>query len=124
MPKGNAPKVDFNVMGEWNKYVDWLKEKGYSGNPNMNHADFSKNAFNEYKKEHPETALTTDHFLPIQQEIHNYRDSFINQLKNGTAKVDEPVKPDYSNIMAWAGTPLGAKDDGLVGQYTSQFKFP
>lgn len=117
-------KVDNTLRTEWNKYVSWLKEKGYAGDPQMDKGDYSEKAFNEYKKEHPDSVLTPEHIKPIQEDIHKYRDYFIEQVKAGKVKVEGEVKPDYSNLMAWAGTPQGALNDGRVGQYTSKFMFP
>lgn len=118
------PQVDNNVRQAWNDYVGWLKDKGYSGNPEMNHKAFSDNAFAEYKKENPNTILTPDYFLPIQYDIHNYRNHFIDDIKAGKENLNFTPNEDYSNVMEWASKPLGQKMDGFVGQQTSQFLFP
>ncbi len=122
----SAPKVDSNVMQHYNSFVDWMKGKGYSGNPQMNHIDYSTAVFNQYKKEHPETVLTPAHIQPIQEAIHNYRDFLIGKFKSKDPAYIPPdnMKPDYSDFMSFAGTGTGVNNDGIVGQYTSQFKFP
>lgn len=118
------PKVDTKIMQGFNDYTDWLAKKGYAGKPEMNHVDYSNKAFQEYKKENPNTPLTERHFVPIQQEIHNYRDNLIQQYKDKKVQLDFKPKDDFSDLMSWAGTPLGSKNDGIIGQYSSQFRFP
>lgn len=117
-------KVNDKVMTAFNDYVDWMKDKGYSGKEDMNHTAYSNKVFQEYKKDHPESILTPDYIVPIQREIHKYRDNLISGIKAGTVKLDFKPKDDYSDVMSWAGTELGKKNDGIVGQYTSSFKFP
>ena len=116
--------VDKDLMTEYNQFTGWLKEKGYAGKPEMNHLDYSKKVMDEYKAENPNARLNYNHILPIQQKIHDYRDYFIDQIKGGKAKIDFTPNEDYSNVMAWAAGGLGSKDDGRLGQQTSQFTFP
>lgn len=117
-------QVTPEIMKAFNEYTDYLAQRGLSGNPQMNHIQFSNSVFDEYKKANPSTPLTQDWIKPIQQEIHKYRNFSIEEIKSGKSKVVGEIKPDYSNYMQWANTGSGVLDDGIVGQYTSMFKFP
>jgi hypothetical protein len=114
--------LDTNTLSEWNNYIYWLKSKGLSGSKKMNHVAFSKQTLAEYNKEHPESNLTYSLVSPIQAQIKKYRQSVINYAKNGNPiKFTSSIKPDFSNFMSWA---LGTSEDGINGEYTSQFIFP
>jgi hypothetical protein len=117
----NDKPINTQTMTEWNSYVDWLKQRGLSGHQNMNHIDFSKSTLDQFRKENPNTTLTYDSVLPIQQAIRSYRDYAINQIKTGKGVAPPDTKPDFSNFMSWV---TGTPNDGINGVYTSQFKFP
>jgi hypothetical protein len=36
-------------MKDWNKYVEWMRKKGYAGNKKMNGINFSKDVLQQYK---------------------------------------------------------------------------
>jgi len=113
--------LNYNLMNNWNKLVDFLEKEGVSGSEKMNNIEFSKNMFNKYKKENPNSPLTYEHTYSIQKEIRNYRNESIEKMKKGEIQKAEDIKDDYSNFMPWVD---GTDDDGIIGKYTSKFKFP
>ncbi len=118
-----APVIDEKAMTDWNNMTSWLKDKGYAGDPRMNNVEYSKKAFNEYKAANPESSLTYDHVLPVQQLMHQYRQKSLDEIKKGTTEVSG-ILPDASNYMRHVATDLGKKDDGILGQETSTFVIP
>lgn len=126
-PKAGTVKADnvvsVNIMAEWNEYVKWLKAKGLSGDKRMNHIPFSKQAMATFKQEHPQFNLSYDHVTGIQKAMRRYRDFAIDMFKHNPngGSPDTTVKKDMSNFMSWV---MGTGDDGIAGEYTSQFIFP
>lgn len=114
--------MDVSILANWNDYVEWLKKNGLSGNKKMNNIAFSKKTMEEYNKENPNSKLTYDMVKPIQTQIKKYRNSVIDYAKSGKP-VNFSFKPksDYSNFMPWV---LGTGEDGINGEFTSQFIFP
>lgn len=53
LSKVNESGLSVQQMAEWNNYVKWMKDKGYSGNKQMDRAGFSENVLDQYKKENP-----------------------------------------------------------------------
>jgi hypothetical protein len=141
IPKWEAKKyVDVKKMEDWNKFVDWLKEtkvedladdidterKGsgiLAGNEIMNHEDYSDVVLEVYKDKHPETSITKKDIKPIQAQVGDLRIKTINQHKADPKSVtfNYPVRPDYSNFMRSSSK---SGEDGIVGKFTSQIKFP
>jgi hypothetical protein len=141
IPKWEAKRhVDVKKMEDWNKFVDWLKEtkvedladdidterKGsgiLAGNEIMNHEDYSDVVLEIYKDKHPETSITKKDIESIQAQIGDLRIKTINQHKADpkSVKFNYPVKPDYSNFMRSSSK---SGEDGIVGKFTSQIKFP
>lgn len=113
--------INNTIMNEWNKFIFFLEKEGVSGSEKMNNIEFSKNMFNKYKKENPNSPLTYEHTYSIQKEIRNYRNESIERMKKGEIQKAEDIKDDYSNFMPWVE---GTDDDGIIGEYTSKFKFP
>jgi hypothetical protein len=141
IPKWEAKTyVSTKKMDDWNKFVDWLKKtkvedlandieterKGsgiLAGNEIMNHEDYSDIVLEIYKDKHPETSITKEDVKPIQAQIGDLRLKTINQHKADPKSVtfNYPVKPDYSNYMRPSSK---SGEDGIVGKFTSQIKFP
>jgi hypothetical protein len=53
LSKVNESGVSVQQMAEWNNYVKWMKDKGYSGDKKMDRAGFSENVLDQYKQENP-----------------------------------------------------------------------
>lgn len=118
----SQPKIGVDVMQQWNDYIGWLKANNLSGDKRMDNVAFSKQTLLDYNKQNPNSRLTYDMVKPIQSQIKAYRQSIIDAHKNGAQiKFAQPPGPDYSNFMGWA---TGTSEDGINGQYTSQFMFP
>jgi hypothetical protein len=45
----NKVGITTNQMREWNAFVDWMKTKGISGTPDMNHEDVRNDVLKQYK---------------------------------------------------------------------------
>lgn len=116
-----AKKVGVDTMQQWNNYIMWLKANKLSGDKRMNNVAFSKQTLDTYNKQNPNSTLSYDLVKPIQAQIKAYRQSVIDLHKAGKMKFQEPPAPDYSNFMPWA---TGTTEDGINGEYTSQFMFP
>lgn len=121
----NKDTLSPEMMGEWNNFIMWLKSKGLAGNPKMDHIAFSQQAMTAYKQENPDSKISYDIVRPVQTQIKNFRQYSINKIRQGKMDV-KPVKdfnlaPDYSNYMDWVNK---TTEDGILGQYTSQFMFP
>lgn len=118
-----APKkISVDTMQQWNNYIMWLKNNKLSGDKRMNNVAFSKQTLADYNKQNPNSTLTYDLVKPIQAQIKAYRQSIIDAHKSG-AKINFSTPPgdDYSGFMPWA---TGTTEDGINGEYTSQFMFP
>ena len=115
--------VSIKEMSDWNDYVLWLKNKKLSGDKRMNSVEFSKKVMDAYKKEAPSTTVSYDRVVNIQKAIRRYRDYTIDIFRNHPEQGQPTanVKADMSNYMMWV---LGTPDDGIAGEYTSQFMFP
>lgn len=121
----NKDTLSPEMMEEWNNFILWLRTKGLAGNPKMDHIAFSQQAMTAYKQETPDSKITYDIVRPVQTQIKNFRQYSINKIRQGKMDV-KPVKdfnlaPDYSNYMDWVNK---TTEDGILGQYTSQFMFP
>jgi hypothetical protein len=113
--------INYGIMNAWNHFINFLQKEGLSGSSKMNNVDFSKSIFDKYKKLNPSSVLTYDHTFSIQKAIRNYKEESIDKMKSGEIKKSDDIKDDYSNFMPWVD---GTDDDGIIGQYTSLFKFP
>ena len=90
LQKLNSVNLDSSKMNQWNKYVDWLKSKGYSGNSQMDHITFSDKALAEYKKDNPNFWVNSkDDIKKVQTIIKIYREYTISVWKLG---IDNAVK--------------------------------
>jgi hypothetical protein len=50
--------ITVQQMKEWNDYVKWMKDNGYSGKEDMDHADFRDNVLKQYKGQVKESKMT------------------------------------------------------------------
>lgn len=110
-----------NLMDDWNNYVQWMKDKGFSGNPRMDKPEFSNDVLAKYRAENPNTSITSETIPLVQAEITNYRNQSIEMARAGKIKMSEDPGKDYEKFMPWVPK-TGV--DAINGQYTSQFRFP
>ena len=68
-------------------------------------------------KANPSTTLNREAILPIQQDLLNYRNYQLNNIKSGKAMFAEGVnEQNFMNHLS--------KIDGYPGQFTTSAKFP
>ena len=71
-------------MREWNAFIKWAEEKGYSGNLSMNNDSFRKKALEEYAEEHPNfTYLDEEKVKEVQGGFKKYRAVYISKWALG-----------------------------------------
>ena len=101
-------------MKDWNRYVDYVKEKGYTGSKDLDKREtgLAKNLFNNFLKENPDATIKYEDIGLVQQEMNKLKD----QARAFAARRGDP---NAQNLMA--GT---SKVDGWPGSKTTQFKFP
>lgn len=109
--------VSNKVRQDWNAFIDFLESKGIKGNPQLDSNKLGNQYLNEFIKENPKTSLSESLIVPIQNDFQNYRKFALERIKKGEAKFGIGVNED--NFMKNL-----SNVDGIVGQYTSQVKFP
>jgi len=104
-----APTITVKQMAEWNNFVEWMKQKGYSGNNKMDNISFSNDVLEEYKKENPNFWVNSSNDIKsIQSSIKSYRQYIIDQWEKGKANITiggKDLKPGVDTterFMAWA----------------------
>lgn len=99
---------------EWNKYVDYIKSKGYSGSPLLDKKEtgLATKLFGQFKAENPGVTLTLDHIGAVQQEMADLQ-------KSSQAFAARHGDKNPANVMSGI-----SKVDGWPGSRTTQFKFP
>ena len=92
-------KIGKVEMDQWNDFVSWMKEKGYSGKAEMDHVDFSGKVLNDYRKAHPDFWIkNANDIKTVQKLIKDYRTITIAQWMNNKAIINiGNVKADPSN---------------------------
>jgi len=112
-------RVSPDVKGEWNKFVDFLDDKGLKGNTKLNFGDTQmiELAISEFQKNNPNTTISMDIVSDIQNEISIYREKVLVAVQQGKAKFAPGVTPE--NFMMNL-----SKVDGRAGSLTTKFKFP
>jgi hypothetical protein len=119
-PTDPAPpvKVDNNLRSAWNDYVNnFLAKKGLKGHPSLDHNGLGFKMIDEYRKENPNTPLTKDMVVPIQQDFSNYRNWAIKQIESGKGAYAPGANKD--NFLKSLSTV-----DGIPGQMTTSYSFP
>lgn len=115
--KPKQPVVDNKVRQAWNDYVNFLQTKGLKGHPSLDHNDLGFKMIDEYRKLHPDTPLTKDMVIPIQQDFSNYRNWALDQIKQGKGQLQQGVTPDkFLSALSVV--------DGIPGQRTTSYSFP
>jgi len=110
-------KVDNKLRNAWNDYVNFLSTKGLKGHPSLDHNGLGFKMIDEYRKLNPDTPLTKDMVIPIQQDFSNYRDWTLGQINKGGGQFGPGVNKD--NFLKQLSVV-----DGIPGQRTTAFQFP
>lgn len=114
----NSSGLTVQQMAEWNNYVKWMKDKGYSGKEDMDHASFRDNVLQQYKGQVKENKMTNHQLREairriINQELNEA--TYPKAGEKGYVKVSSLKKGDIlggSNlevisVSAGAKTPSG-----------------
>jgi hypothetical protein len=109
--------VDNTTRKAWNDYVGWLDKRGLKGHPSLDHNELGFKMIDQYRKEHPDTPLTKDMVIPIQQEFSRYRTYAMNQIKANKGAYAPGVTDD--SFMKQLSIV-----DGIPGQRTTSYSFP
>lgn len=111
-----ATTVTSGHLRKWNKLINFAKQKGYAGNPQLDHDPvLRQRVFDEFNKENPKDAITQDLVKPIQNVIQEYKSKALSDIKaNPTSYAGDP-----NNFMSGI-----SQIDGIWGQKTSQWAFP
>lgn len=100
-------------MSEWNKLLDFLKQKGYEGSTKLDKDKaLGQTLFNEFKKSNPSTTITYDIVPTVQREMEKLKDS-------AQSFAERHKDPNAKQVMSGI-----SKVDGFLGSKTSQFRFP
>lgn len=109
-------KITSETMAKWNKLIDFAKQKGYAGLPDLDHNPILRQkVFDEYNKSNPNDAIPQEMVKPIQNEIQTYKQKALSDIKANPSSF--PGKPE--DFMSGI-----SQVDGIFGQKTSQWKFP
>jgi len=111
--------VQPQTMKEWNSFLDFAKQKGVAGSPELDvrNKNLGQQTLNEYLQQNPNSTLTYDSIPKIQQELQTYRQQVLNDVKSNKRSFGEGVTE--SNFMSGL-----SKVDGWLGSKTSTYKFP
>lgn len=92
----NKTKVSVQQMAEWNNFVKWMTNKGYSGSSKMDQTKFSENVLEQYKKENPNFWVkNSDDIKKVQDIIKAYRKYTIGIWKLG---IDGAIKKGFKPV--------------------------
>ena len=119
LAQNGGPPLTPQQKQQWNQFVDYLEKSGYKGSPLLDNKSTALGGklIEQYKSANPNFSLGYDNVKDVQQDLQNYRDSLVNQYKQGKAVVDGVKSPD--EIM-FGISPV----DGWLGSKTSNWKFP
>jgi len=117
--KLNKPSpITDQLKGEWNGFVNYLKQKGYSGSPVLDARDqnMGKQLLNEYVQQNPNVSLRYEHVPEIQQWLNQYRQAQWGNIQKNNIQSEAKT---YDQFM-----PNLSATDGWLGSKTSQALFP
>lgn len=98
-------------MEEWNKFVEWMKTNGYSGNKSMDNIRFSDDVLKTYKQQNSNFWIKSNADIKkIQTAIKGYRKYLIAMWKKGKKVINisgKELKPGVDDnridsFMVWA----------------------
>jgi hypothetical protein len=112
-----TPPVNTQNMTDWNDYTNFLDKKGLKGSPALDHNDLGGQMIDEYRKQNPQTTVSRDMVVPIQQAFSKYRDYAIKNIEAGKGAYAPGTNKDnfLKNLSVV---------DGIPGQRTTSFQFP
>ena len=118
---------------DWNRYVDWLDQKGVKGSSQLDAGTGAGNLgikyVNQYKKENPDSLISPETIKEVQGHMNNYRESTIQQLRDKKAQISDAKAPGGSRFVSpdenldYYMKNLSV-NDGVPGQQTTAWKFP
>lgn len=75
-------------MNQWNDFRDWMANKGYSGNKDMNHKKFSQAVLDEYKMIKKDFWVKSEEDVKkVQKSIKGYRVYSVERWKSGKGSI-------------------------------------
>lgn len=114
-PESKKP-VTASHLKKWNKLIQFSKDRGYAGNPELDHNPvLRKKIFDEFNRAYPEDAITEDFVKPIQNEIQTYKQKALGDIRANPTSYSGNPEHFMSGI---------SQVDGIFGQKTSQWQFP
>jgi hypothetical protein len=121
------------LMQQWNQYVDWLDSKGMKGSPELDKGDTGFKMMEAYRKENPSFNLTKDDVGVIQQNLQQYRDFSLSNIKDNKTKINYGGKElFYKDLTSqqqkdvdenYMGKIKMTNIDKFPGQFTTSTKF-
>lgn len=109
-------EITSEMMGKWNRLIDFAKKKGYAGKKELDHdVSLRKKVFSEFNKENPNDAIDEGMVKHYQNEIQKYKQKALGNIKAHP----ESFKGGEGSFM-----PTISQVDNIFGQKTSQWKFP
>ena len=101
-------------MQQWNQFLDFVKEQGYEGSPELNtkNKNLGSSLFEKFKSSNPGISINYDIVPSVQAELQVLRD-------NAQSFAKRRNDPNAENLMANT-SPV----DGWFGSKTSQYRFP
>jgi hypothetical protein len=116
LEKVNEAGITVQQMAEWNNFVGWMDQRGYTKNKNMDHKPYSKNVWEQYKKENPNfwinytnSDLTSDDVRKVQTVMKAYRLYTIAVWKLGET---EALRRGFKDLVTIeiSGIPMNPKN--------------
>ena len=110
-------KITNQHRTDWNNYVAWLDAHKLKGDPRLDKDNYGFKVLEDYRKENPNTTITKDMIVPIQQEFSNYRNWSLEQIRQKKAAMAPgTTEENYMKNLSVV--------DGIPGQRTTSFQFP
>ena len=99
---------------DWNKYVDWLKAKGYSGSRDLDKKEtgLARKLIDDFRKENPDATIDYNNVKQVQMEMQQLKQN----VQGFAARRNDP---NADKLMSGI-----SQVDGWPGSKTTQFKFP
>ena len=119
------------IKGDWNKYLEYLEEKGVKGSPDLDKGGIGNKYFTEYIKANPGTSLSPAVIPKIREAYTELRNITMEQIKNGKASfkdskgnVQSGPNTDFTDYMKNVVENEKTKDPNYVGQNLTKTRFP
>lgn len=128
IPVAPAVKAPFGAEQRelWNRFTDFVKDKGYKGNPELDNRDktLSRDLWDQYATS-SNIDVPYDEFIPrVQEQITGYRNKAIDLLKSGKSQI-EGYDGDINKFDFDNGFMKGLSQiDGWAGSKTTSWRFP